>query len=1390
LEASPNLDHAPGIQRALITALLCGDSVVCGAILESERGNGYSGYRTEGHLIQALSQLTGEVPRIPAETAQWFARALSGIDFYYFSEELQNQRMMLVSSLPIGERREIEEVIHRSQQQGARYDYDRPYELARLGKLSEAVVDTSDLSGVIQIAAAAGHLVEAERFALKSDDPAVLRAFQVGRCIHQATEGNFAEGKSLAASWKPSLVSRIFGGKGLEPERDRTGLMSSLYAEALRQGELGEAREIERLGLKLSPSHLRQLLVTGSAPKQAAGLLELIDERFSRDLKKVRQPIEHAEYLLDQAEIVRHCGAEAYSRELLRKAAQVLTAVVPTKEGGDYHYGKQLERCATLMMPWGSERELHALTSRFVKFSQSEEVVLLGSGIYELAKAALEARRFDVWRDLYSFNLSESAREGAIHEATERVSSEVAVELLIPLLKELKERAPRDGKTPSNSTLNPIYQQLAHQVAETHPKEAFQLVAQIDEASMRQRTIEQVTERVCVTRGAGECWHAYNRAGIPKDLEVAAIKVSQRYELCQNLRGSIDFTDDSAGITQLLTNFAVLPRELRVSLARAVRSRGQRSECRSLLEECATHDLVTEGATFVASSTEPLLCSRDVVQPLATLVRLGLRNAHEHSPREVGVVAEELLRCGKEGADELLLLARQSLPCFTESTAGSAMFMRVLGQVAKIKSQRANEFLAEALVAPGLDPRRAKVIITSLVENGYLDQSTSSWLRERDDTRRNTGIAPGDRRQLSLRDVSGVVQALRLGVTPSADVMVYLADPTSEVGQPLAVERFAERISALERYEEQFKAAKTHSELVVSLHESDERRRAFYLLRSGRDRFDLVNNYTFEQFTRMIETIYHLAEHPEPVQRFKEVLIERGHSPEVATTVMKNLSVGAFPLAVAGTNRAPSLFRLDVSNSDVVNNANREIGTVLGSEQIGSCLKGSLYRLFLKGEVGPEARILSAELDVANSLAARNVVLERVEQSFPTYLDRAVTTLQPAWQKIGAKLPFAVTVRDVLTQRRTTLSCEQLISAIEDQRLSLQRAGQQALLALKGQNPELQKVTTEIGRKERALAGFAKGLERNPALITQMDEIQRDLAQLRIKRIEVLGKGIANRFDHLTEDAKQAALDEESKKLAALGSKDASAVFTCMILETLEEVEITERDAEFIKEVASHLQHPFAMIRQAADLDERGRPKRGEDLALLRYLHKREDLITMVRCADAKACCFTSSNYEMQVAHHTPNRQWVASLTADPLSFCISIERPATSDSVADSRERRQNIGFVFGTFGEIDGVPVLCLNGVYLASGSDVRSVSAVLNQIERDLARPLKIVAILVASQHGGATNGAPEGYSQETNEVTRLRALKSSDGKLETRIYDDFSQSVNTPITVRCWTKWLVD
>ena len=135
------------------------------------------------------------------------------------------------------------------------------------------------------------------------------------------------------------------------------------------------------------------------------------------------------------------------------------------------------------------------------------------------------------------------------------------------------------------------------------------------------------------------------------------------------------------------------------------------------------------------------------------------------------------------------------------------------------------------------------------------------------------------------------------------------------------------------------------------------------------------------------------------------------------------------------------------------------------------------------------------------------------------------------------------------------------------------------------------------------------------------------------------------------------------------------------------------------------------MVVDLAKLDRTAGDERMEKAVKVRKLDKKADLMTMVRFADSKICCFSSSNYQMQVAHNIENKKWVASINKDPLSFVFEIED--ASGGGEPGSQVKKNLGFVFGMFGvNEEGAPEVMLNGVYYSGGNDARSVANIADR------------------------------------------------------------------------------
>jgi hypothetical protein len=231
-----------------------------------------------------------------------------------------------------------------------------------------------------------------------------------------------------------------------------------------------------------------------------------------------------------------------------------------------------------------------------------------------------------------------------------------------------------------------------------------------------------------------------------------------------------------------------------------------------------------------------------------------------------------------------------------------------------------------------------------------------------------------------------------------------------------------------------------------------------------------------------------------------------------------------------------------------------------------------------------------------------------------------------------------------------------------------------------------------------------------------------------------------------------------------------------LVTELAGESDLIENDITVIREVASHLEGPIQVVVDLAKLDRSVGDKRIEKKVRVRMIDKKDDLMTMVRFADSKICCFSSSNYSMRVAHNIENKQWVASILKDPLSFVFEIEDTEDTDD-GQAQARRNNRGFVFGMYGINDeGRPEVMLNGVYYSGGNDTATSSSIVGAIEAMLSQRIRAGHQLIASMYGGQIGGELTGYSNGSLEAKRLRALDDGMGNPETKIYDDLGLKIN--------------
>ena len=693
---------------------------------------------------------------------------------------------------------------------------------------------------------------------------------------------------------------------------------------------------------------------------------------------------------------------------------------------------------------------------------------------------------------------------------------------------------------------------------------------------------------------------------------------------------------------------------------------------------------------------------------------------------------------------------------------------------------RGNDIVLRLAGDRRLDSHLSIYLLNKLVAKGYVPKDVGEWWKEeksktkieRKVRKEGVGQIPGklipEARRLEI--VRRVITDL--GVMPSRQILEYLADDARwQAGDIVG------RVAEVQTYAKEFEKITEVHDLVSILHADAHKAMIYYLLHGGEDRFNLINNYRFDTFKEMLSQIAELRVHETPIKQFTAALTKGSMSPSEVKTIVAKLREGHFPLPNPEQSAVEVSF--DVSENAAVKNANMEIGRVLGREQLGCVFLFPLYRKYLEEAGSEEAVRLIGEMRTAVTFADRLRIITEIEKLFPTWRDQAKKELEENWRTLGGKLTVGASLDQVLGDTQVPMRGEELLPQLDTKRFDLKKIKKDLLVGLKGGNKQVADIQKELGKKKKARQTLAEGLARQTEETKRNDlekkiaAIDNELQSLEQKKIQLGDQKVMEQFAHLTPEEKQKKLDELAKEIIALTEKSPSAIFVYLVAQVLGEDRLREQDAALIKEMESHLQGPFQTIMDATTYQK---PRSsGEEKKRMRvrlsYIDKQKRLMHMVRFADSKICCFSSNNYDMVVAHEVPNKLWVASVTADPLSFVIAMETPGGSgDAHEPGAKAEENLGFIFGNFALDDESKLaIMLNGIYYAPGiEDMAQVETILHGVDSIFAGlPIKTTAI--ASQHGGSLN-MPEGYTNDAVALTRLRALDDGSGQPESKIYDD--------------------
>lgn len=671
-------------------------------------------------------------------------------------------------------------------------------------------------------------------------------------------------------------------------------------------------------------------------------------------------------------------------------------------------------------------------------------------------------------------------------------------------------------------------------------------------------------------------------------------------------------------------------------------------------------------------------------------------------------------------------------------------------------------------------------ILGKLIKNGYLSPEVKQWWSEEKAVKGKGLDTEKARLEVIKRTISD------LGVVPSREILSFLADDRQWEGVTLE-----ERIAKIRSSQEEFSGITDNHELAAVLSQDERKAMVYYLLHGGDDRFNLINSYGFGKFKEMVGLMNDLTIHEQPMRVFEKTLLSGGISEDAAKMIADRLRSGHHP--IGGAQRHVDV-SFDVSENALVKNANLEIGRVLGREQLGIAMLFPMYREFLESEADGMGGEALERMKGADTLADRLVLLGEIETAYPDFRSRAIAELSENWRAFGEKMILEFPLEQVFGERSVPVRGEELLPRLDTKRVDLKRMKKDLLVILRGGDKKLAALQRDIQKKRKARANLLSGLDRQedgPGRDALQEKIRGVEAELRVLEAEKAALGdrkSVDRFAHMSEEERKAEVERIGSEILALTEKSPSAIFTYITMQVLGEDRLRESDIALVQEIESHLQGPFQAIADAAayrkPLADKTEKKRMR--VRLEYLDKTDRFMNMVRFADSKICCFSSSNYEQTIQHGTQNKYWVASINADPLSFVISIESPQEETEDAAHAKRptpKENLGFIFGSFGaDEEGKPAILLNGIYYAPGlEDKAQMESMLSGVER-IFDGLPIRTVALAGRYGGSfgENAVPDGYSKDAVRLTRLRALDDGQGDPETKVYDDLAtgEDLNRP------------
>ncbi len=666
---------------------------------------------------------------------------------------------------------------------------------------------------------------------------------------------------------------------------------------------------------------------------------------------------------------------------------------------------------------------------------------------------------------------------------------------------------------------------------------------------------------------------------------------------------------------------------------------------------------------------------------------------------------------------------------------------------------RANDTSFRFAVELDTNSRISRYIIKRLIDRGYIPKDVEQWYVEKSKTSTDT--------EAVFRAV-----AKDVGVIPDKAILDFFGDD-SQWMEGKKVLSTVERVQKIKESQETFRNIPSYQDLIKHLGSDQRSAMLYFLLNGGKERFNLINNYDFAKFQEILNISNQLSVHEKPINDFSRSLARANMREHEIEIFLKKISEGSFP----GRNKqtAEQVAHFSVSAQEEMLSANQELSSILGPTQLGVIIRYPAYRKHIDMLPINAQKEWKDRFSTGGSFEDRLTVIKEFELAYPEMKTKLLVEEGESWRFIFDKLIPELSLEAAITDgTQVSINGPELLPRLDSRKADIKRMKKELVAALKGENTNMKKLRGEMERKKKNKTALYEGVKavsneaKREEIIRKIEEIDKDIEDLEVRMVVQNEMKVSERYSHLSSEDRKELIESTARDVASIDDKKPAAILSYLLAHAVGEEVLTESDVELINEMESHLESPLTLIKDKLSFESKDRK---EQSVMVSWVDKKERLMNVSRFADSKTCCFSSSKYEQVIAHQTANKIWVGSIIRDPLSFVLSIEEPL-------GQEQRHNLGFIFGSFAtDADGLPAILLNGIYYGPGVGNKIQSGAIMDAVEKIFKDVPIKTIAMAHQHGGIVP-KPDDYKEGNLPFVRLRAIDDSNGKPESKIYDDLN------------------